>query len=238
MGRTDNSPANLRHEIVRIGRLMYDRGLVAGLSGNLSARSGPERLLVTPSGVAKGFLRPEHMLEVDLQGRLLDAEREANSGLRPTSELPMHLEVYRQRPDVGAVVHAHPTATIALSIAGIGLDRPVVPEAVVLLGEVPTAPYATPSTDEDRLAIRDLISHHDAIVLSHHGALTVGTDLWEAFLKLETLEAAAKIIAWAHVLGEPAELSPEQVDKLHALRQGLGFAAPSQPDRSSPDQAG
>jgi L-fuculose-phosphate aldolase len=150
----------------------------------------------------------------------------AGPGLRPTSELLMHLEAYRRRPDVHGVVHAHPITAVALSIADISLAECVVPEAVVVLGLVPTTPYANPSSEENQRAIADVIVSHDAVVLRYHGTLTVGADVNEAYLRLETLEHTAKIIALTKLLGGGPALPPEQVVKLLDARQALGFARP------------
>jgi L-fuculose-phosphate aldolase len=212
----------LRAEIVRVGRLMHARDLVDGTSGNISARLDRDRVLATASGLAKGFLEPDQLIVVDLQGKVLAA----GPGLRPTSELLMHLEAYRRRPDVNAVVHAHPVTAVALSIAGVSLAECVVPEAIVVLGLVPTTPYATPSSEENQRAIADVIVSHDAIVLQYHGALTVGRDVMEAYLRLETLEHTAKIIALSRLLGGGPALPPEQVAKLIQTRQDWGFGRP------------
>lgn len=212
----------LRAEIVRVGRLMHARDLVDGTSGNISARLGPDRVLATASGLAKGFLEPDQLIVVDLQGKVLAA----GPGLRPTSELLMHLEAYRRRPDVNAVVHAHPVTAVALSIAGVSLAECVVPEAIVVLGLVPTTPYATPSSEENQRAISEVIVSHDAIVLQYHGTLTVGRDVMEAYLRLETLEHTAKIIALSKLLGGGPALPPEQVAKLLQTRQDWGFGRP------------
>ncbi|MBI4769420.1 MAG: class II aldolase/adducin family protein [Chloroflexi bacterium] len=212
----------LRHEIVRIGRLMHEQQFVDGASGNLSARLPDGNLLATPSGLAKGFLEPEQLLVVDPAGAVV----EAASGLKPTSELLMHLEVYRRRLDVGGVIHAHPITSVALSIAGVSLAECVIPEAVVILGLVPTTPYATPASDENQRAISNLVLGHDAIILAYHGTLTVGKDLWEAYLKLETLEHTAKIIASARMMGAAPALPPEQVSKLIQARKEGGYARP------------
>lgn len=196
---------------------MHAMQFVDGASGNLSARLAPGRLLVTPAGVPKGFLEPEQLLIVDESGQLLDGP----PGSEATSELSMHLEAYRRRPDVGGVVHAHPIACVALSLTGHSLSEPVIPEAIVLLGPVPMLPYATPSTAENRAAISEAIVHHDALVLSNHGSLTVGRDVWQAYLRLETLEHTAKILAQAYALGEVRPLPPDQVAKLLAQRDQL-----------------
>lgn len=220
-----NEPA-ARREIVRLGRLMHQFEFVDGAAGNLSARVGPDRILVTPSGLAKGFLEPDQMLAVTRDGGLCADQADAARALKPTSELPMHLEAYRKRPDVNAVVHAHPITTIALSIAGISLAECLIPEAVVILGMVPTTPYSTPASDENRTAISEAIKAHDAIVLEYHGSLTVGKNLWDAYKKLEVLEHTAKIVALARMLGGGAALPPDQVLKLLEARKAGGFARP------------
>jgi L-fuculose-phosphate aldolase len=216
------SETDLRSAIVKAGRLMQAREYVDGTAGNLSARLGPDRILATPSGLVKGELTPEDLIVVDSDGLLVSGR----PGLRPTSELAMHLEAYRRRPDVNAVVHAHPITAVALSIAGISLEECVIPEAIVFLGLVPTTPYATPSSDENRRAISNVIVDHDALILRYHGSLTVGRDVQEAYLRLETLEHTAKIIALSRLLGGGPPLPPEQVTKLLKTRQEWGFARP------------
>ena len=211
----------LRAEIVRIGKLMHQFELIDGTSGNISARLGPDRILATPSGFAKGFLSLEHLIIVNLNGELVPP---TPPGLKPTSELLMHLEAYKQRADVNGVVHAHPMATVALSIVGISLTDCIIPESVLLFGPIPTTPYANPSSAENQQAISELVKTHDAIVLAYHGSLTVGPTVWDAYLKLESLEHTAKIIAQARLLGEVRPLPPEQVQKLIRTRQEWGLA--------------
>ncbi len=217
-----NHESELRARMVEIGRRMYERDYIAGPAGNLSVRLGEDRFLTTPSGLHKAYLAPEQLLVVDLSGRVL----EGAPGLRPTSELPMHLEVYRQRADVGAVIHAHPITCVALSLVGHNLTEPLIPEAVVLLGPVPTAPYATPSSEENRRAIAGLIANHQAIILAHHGVLTVGRTLDEAFDRLETLEHVARTVALAWQIGTPQPLSASAVEKLNAQRRAMGLEPP------------
>jgi len=142
-------------------------------------------------------------------------------GQRPSSEILMHLEVYRQRPDVNAVVHAHPPLATAFSIAGVSLARCVIPEVIVTLGGILTTEYATPGTAEVPETIRQAIQHHDAIILTHHGSLTVGRTLWEAYLRLEKVEHTAQITLAAHQLGRVSTLSPQAVEKLAEQRRAL-----------------
>ncbi|MFN2187639.1 MAG: class II aldolase/adducin family protein, partial [Candidatus Promineifilaceae bacterium] len=138
----------LRQQIIRVGQLLYEKGFISASDGNISARIEPGRILITPSGLHKGFLAPDELLVIDEQGNRAGISASTNRKLKPTSELPLHLETYRQRPDIGAVVHAHPPITIALSIAGIPLSDCLLPETIVTLGLIPTTEYATPSSDE------------------------------------------------------------------------------------------
>lgn len=215
----------LREEIVSFGRLMYDKGYVCGYEGNLSARLDAERLLITPSGLHKGLLEPEQMLVVDLGGRVIGTPTSAGQGLRPTSELPLHLTVYQQRPDVQAVLHAHPPITVALSIAGIQMDC-LLPEVMVLLGIVPVTEYAMSSSHESADAVRDLIRDHEALVLQRHGTVTVGNSLMEAFMRLETVEQQARVSYLLAQLGVDRPLPPAEVRKLLLMRRAMGLERP------------
>ncbi len=216
--------ARLREQICLIGRLMHQKNFIDGSAGNLSARLDDGRVLATPSGLAKGFMSPDQLIVVDLDGERVDTPTAANADLRPTSEVLMHLECYRQRPDVGGVVHAHPAYCIALTLIGYNFSHAVIPEAVVLLGAVPVTPYATPSGPENRDAIRGLIGQHDAILLAHHGSLTAAATVWDAYLLLETLEHTAHILYLAEQMGGPRALPPHQVAKLLAMRELMGLA--------------
>ncbi len=209
----------LRQEMVRIGRLMWERGLVAATDGNLSARLGSDRLLVTASGLSKGFLSTDDLVVIRLDGEPVSFYR--GRGLRASSEISMHLEVYRQRPDVHAVVHAHPPLATAFSIAGVSLARCVIPEVIVTLGGIPTAEYATPGTLEVPESIRLAIRDHDALILAHHGSLTVGSTLWQAYLRLEKVEHTAQITLTAQQLGQVRTLSSPDVEKLAEKRREL-----------------
>jgi L-fuculose-phosphate aldolase len=209
----------LRQEMIRVGRLMWERGYVAATDGNLSARLGSDRLLVTASGLSKGFLSPDDLIMLDLDGQAIPSYR--GRGQRASSEILMHLEVYRQRPDVNAVVHAHPPLAIAFSIAGVSLARCVIPEVIVTLGSILTTGYATPGTGEVSEIIQQAVRDYDAIILAHHGSITVGKSLWEAYLRLEKVEHTAEITLAAHQLGQVRTLSPEAVEKLTEKRRQL-----------------
>src|ERR671910_1559310 len=215
------SETQLRADIVEVGRRMYARGYTASNDGNISARLDERRLLMTPKNVSKGFMTPEMMCITDLDGLKLAGERD------PSSEMQMHLEVYRQRPDVKAVVHAHPPVATAFAVAGIPLDRAVLAEVVTTLGSVPIAEYATPSTKELPQAVRKYVRAHDGMLLANHGALTLGSDLYAAYYKMETIEHFAKISLVARLLGGERLLSREEVFRLQGLRGSYGIAAPA-----------
>lgn len=222
-----------REEIVRVCRLLHEKGYVAATDGNVSVRLSKNRILSTPSGFSKGFLAPEQLVVTDLTGRKIPSHepasrdpsgRASGRSLEPTSELLMHLEAYRQRPGIGAVIHAHPPICVALSIAGISLAKCLLPEVVVTLGLIPTAEYATPASAEGPGAIRELIVNHDALIIQRHGTLTVGKDPFDAYLKLEKVEHLAHITLTLHQLGRETPLPPAEVAKLLRMRREKGLA--------------
>src|ERR1700716_4288096 len=216
-----STDTQLRADIVEVGRRMYARGYTASNDGNISVRLDADRLLMTPKSVCKGFMTPDMMCITDLAGRKLDGDRD------PSSEMQMHLEVYRQRPDVQAVVHAHPPTATGFAVAGIPLDRAVLAEVLTTLGSIPIAAYATPSTAELPEAVRKYITAHDGMLLANHGALTVGSDLFAAYFKMETIEHFAKISLVARLLGRENLLSREEVMRLQDLRGSYGIKAPA-----------
>jgi len=222
---------SLRADIVEVGRRMYARGYTASNDGNISVRVGEDRLLMTPKSVCKGFMTPDMMCVTDLAGKKIPRDRD------PSSEMLMHLEVYRQRPDVKAVVHAHPPTATGFAVAGIPLDRAVLAEVLTTLGSIPLAEYATPSTAELPEAVRKYIKAHDAMLLANHGALTVGGDLFSAYYKMETIEHFAKISLVARMLGGENLISREEVMRLQELRGTYGIKAPA-PICLDPDVAG
>ena len=221
--------ARLRADIVEVGRRLYARGYTASNDGNISVRLDDGRLLMTPTSVCKGFMSPEMMCITDLDGRKLEGDRD------PSSEMQMHLEVYRRRPDARAVVHAHPPIATGFAVAGIPLDRAVLAEVVTTLGSVPIAEYATPSTKELPDAVRQYVQAHDGMLLANHGALTLGKDLFAAYYKMETIEHFARISLVARLLGGERVLSREEVFRLQDLRGRYGITAPA-PICAEPDQ--
>jgi L-fuculose-phosphate aldolase len=222
------SPDQLRADIVEVGRRLWARGFVASNDGNISARLGPDRLLVTPASVSKGFMTPDMMVVTDLEGRLVSGA----PGRRASSEILMHLVAYRHRPDVGAVVHAHPPTATGFAVAGIPLDRAVLAEVVTTLGAIPIAEYGTPSTEELATTVEPYVKVHDGLLLANHGALALGPDLFAAYYRMETIEHFARISLTARLLGREHLLSREEVTRLEALRgsYGIAAAAPICPD--------
>ena len=202
------SEVELRRDLARFGRLLYRLGFMPGTSGNLSVRLDASRLLVTPTGVSKFLLRPADMVIVDLEGKQLDGYR------KMTSEVSMHLAVYRHRKDVAAVVHSHPPIATAFACVGRGLDEMLCQEAVMTLGVVPLATYAATGTEEVAASLAPFIPDHDAILLANHGAVCCGRTLLEAFQKMETVEHLANITLVAHQLGAPRTLEHEQIKQL------------------------
>ena len=223
----------LRADIVEIGRRLWQRGFVASNDGNISVRVGPDRLLMTPASVSKGFMTPEMMVITDLDGKVV----EAAPGRKPSSEALMHLVAYRERPDINAVVHSHPPIATGFAVAGIALDRAVLAEVVTTLGGIPIADYATPSTQELAETVRPLIRSHDGVLLANHGAVALGTDLFSAYYKMETIEHFAQISLVARQLGREHLLSREEVERLQGLRGRYGISAPA-PICPDPDPTG
>ena len=220
-----------RADIVEVGRRLWERGYVASNDGNISVRLDEQRLITTPKSVSKGFMTPDMMVITDLDGKKIAGERD------PSSELKMHLEVYRNRPDARAVVHAHPPTATGFAVAGIALDRAVLAEVITTLGSIPIAEYATPSTEELPAAVRKYVKAHDGLLLANHGALAIGPDLLTAYHRMETIEHFAKISLVTRLLGREHLLSRAEVDRLQGLRGMYGIAAPA-PVCADPAEAG
>lgn len=220
---TERDEQQLRQDIVEVGRRLWTRAFVASNDGNISVRLPGNRLLMTPTGVSKGFMSPEMMVITDLDGRLIAGE----SNRKASSEILMHLMAYRHRPDVNAVVHAHPPLATGFAVAGIPLDRAVLAEVVTTLGAIPIAEYGTPSTPELPASVEPFVRTHDALLLANHGALALGTDLFAAYYKMETIEHFARISLVTRMLGREHLLTREEVGRLQQLRSSYGIAAPA-----------
>jgi L-fuculose-phosphate aldolase len=205
---------DLRLSVLECGQICYARHLMTSNDGNISVRLDNIRVLITSSGISKGRMTDKDLLCVDFNGQLLDAE----SAGRPSSETPMHLEAYRQRPEIRAVIHAHPVFATTLTVAGFDFPSDILPEVLLTLGEVPVSDYATPSSHDDADAIRSLIRDHDAIILRKHGTLTVGVDLEEALIHLERVEHVAEVFWRAHMLGNVEHLPDEARARLIQVR--------------------
>ncbi len=201
-----------RDEIVRFGKMLHQSGLVAATDGNLSVRLEDGNVLCTPTLMSKGLMEPEDLVIVNPGGVKVNGARGVSS------EIAMHLLIYRLRPDVGAVVHAHPPTATGYAAAGIALDRALCSEIIVTLGSVPLASYETPGTQELAEALAPLVAEHDAILMANHGVVTCGADLLTAYMNMETVEHFAKIALVTHLLGKQQPLSDQHVDKLREMR--------------------
>ncbi len=207
-----NTIEQLRDDIVRFGKMLHQNGLVAATDGNISVRMGDGTVLCTPTLMSKGMMEANDLVIVDEHGRKLSGRREASS------EIAMHLLIYRERPDVNAVVHAHPPTATGYAAAGIPLDTALCSEIVVTLGSVPLARYGTPGTTELAEALAPLIADHQAILMANHGVVTYGEDLLTAYMNMETVEHYAKIALVTHLLGRQQPLTGQHLDKLHEIR--------------------
>ena len=213
------SEYDIKNEICEIGRRIYNRNMVAANDGNISVKLNDNEFLCTPTGVSKGFMTPDYICKVDKDGKVI----EANEGYKPSSEIKMHMRVYKERPDVISVVHAHPMYATAFAIAGIPLTQPIMPEAIITLGAVPIAEYGTPSTDEIPDAVSKYLPYYDAVLLENHGALTYGDSLINAYHKMESVEFYAQLLFLSKQLGGPKELSEAQVQRLYGIRRQFGM---------------
>src|SRR5438552_12482721 len=205
-----------RRDLIKICHLMYERSYVVSSDGNVSVRLDDGRILATPSMTGRGRMRDDWIAVTDLEGRSVNERR-------ASSELAMHLLIYRERPDVKAVCHAHPPHGTAFAVAGLPIDQPILSEVILTLGCVPLAEYGTPSTAELTDAIQPLVKHHNALLMANHGAVAYGSDLWQAFDRLETLEHTAKIAILSRVLGGSRNLSPDAIEKLINVREAAGY---------------
>lgn len=208
----------LREQMCDVCHKMWQLGWVAANDGNLSAKLPDGTFLATPTGISKSFITPEKLVRIDAEGNVL----EGLEGFRPSSEIKMHLRCYKERDDVGAVLHAHPPTATGYAVAHVDLDRYMMIETVLAIGSVPVTPYGTPSTYEVPDAIAPYLQEHDVVLLANHGALSVGADVLTAYYRMETLELYAKISLTAHLLGGEKEISRENIDRLIGMRKNYG----------------
>lgn len=206
--KTMEKESALRQEIVEVGRRLWQKSFVAANDGNITCKLDDGFILTTPTGVSKGFMTPDMIVKVDMDGNAMEGY------LKPSSEIFVHIMIYKERPDVRAVLHAHPPFATAFAVAGISLEHPVLPEAILHLDGVPLSPYGTPGTPELVEAIRPYIKGRNAVLLENHGAFTVGDSPLHAYYRMETLEHFAKISLLARLLGRERVLSPEEVYRL------------------------
>ena len=216
------SPFEIKKEICDIGKRIYDHGFVAANDGNISVKVGPNEYYCTPTGVSKGYMTPDMIIKIDGEGNKIDGR------LNPSSEIKMHMRVYKERPDVNAVVHAHPPVATAFTVAGVELDQYILPEAILTIGNVPTCDYGMPSTMEIPESLMPYIQKHDAFLLKNHGALTVGNTLIRACFTMEEVEFNAKINLYARQIGAGAnsridEISCHELERLMELRKKMGL---------------
>ena len=209
----------IKKQICDIGKRIYNQGMVAANDGNISVKLNDHEFLCTPTGVSKGFMTPEFICKVDENGKVL----QANEGFKPSSEIKMHMRVYKERPDVKSVVHAHPIYATSFAIAGIPLTQPIMPEAVIALGCVPIAEYGTPSTEEIPDAVSKYLQYFDAVLLANHGALTYSDSLLNAYHKMESVEFYAQLLYQSKLLGGPKEFDKENIKKLYEIRRKFGM---------------
>ena len=214
--KMNKNELKIAKEICAVGKKMYQKGFVAANDGNISAKTEDDFIIVTPTGVCKGEMNCDMMVKIDLQGKVYGAGK-------PSSEILMHLEVYRQDPDLKAVCHAHPPISTAFSVAGTPLDKAILVESVVLLGIVPIAEYATPGTADVPNSIKEFVNSYNAVLLSNHGLLTWGESLTQAWFRMESVEHYGKILLYLRQIGSANSLNETQIADLIEIRKGLGI---------------
>ncbi len=218
------SDAEAKKAILDVGQRMYMRGFVAANDGNITCKVSPNEIWATPTGVSKGFMTEEMLVKLDLDGNILEGSA------KPSSEVKMHLRVYKENPELTAVTHAHPPMATAYAVAGIALEEPILTEGVLCLGVVPVAKYATPGTQEVPDSIAPFVKDYNAVLLANHGALTWGHDIYEAFYRLESVEYYAKLLTYTgRILGQQHLLSSAQVKTLIDNRPKYGITGGGTP---------
>jgi L-fuculose-phosphate aldolase len=226
------SERQYRRELALFGKMLHDRGYVAAMDGNLSVRLDEDRILATPTSMCKGMMRPADMVVVDLDGHCIRGQHCVSS------EIGMHLLIYRMRPDVQGVVHAHPVTATGFAAAGMALNQPLVSEVVLGLGSIPLARYGTPGTPELWEALEPFVPDYDAILMANHGVVAYGEDLQSAYMKMETVEHFAKVALVAHLLGQEQPLKEDEVAKLMVARSKYAGTRTNAPMPVTPRNGG
>ncbi len=219
---TETEILRIKEEICEIGYNLWLRGFVAANDGNISVKLDEDTFITTPTGISKSKLKPGMLVTVNGKNEVISC----NEGYKPSSEFKMHLRCYKERPDINAVVHAHPPTATGFAVARIPLDEYSMSEAIMFLGSVPIAPYATPGSDGVPESLVPYLPYHDTILLSNHGAVTIGTDLTQAYYRMETLEHFAKVTLTARQLGGAVELQRDEIDKCCKLAEGYPIRHP------------
>jgi len=227
MTAEEKSEQDLREEICEVSRRLDRKGLVTAMDGNVSAQLGEDRFLFTPTKCSLARVEPDELVVADRTGEPVEGDR------RPSSEYRLHVACYDRRPDIGAVIHAHPPNCVAASVAGVNLEKPVLPEVVFILGAIPTAPYGTPASEQSCAVMEEYAETYDAIVLDRHGAVTLDEDLEGAYMKMEKAENAAEVHMKAQQLGIVQVLPRDEVEKLKKLGQKYGLNPDAVPDEAA-----
>lgn len=204
-----------RNDIIEICKRVHRNGWVASNDGNISIKIGPDSVLCTPTGMSKGYLTTDQLVKVDMNGNKLEGELEASS------EVKIHLDVYKNKPGINSAVHAHPPYSTAFAVAGLPLDQCIIPEIIVSLGSIPLTEYGTPSTQEIPNSIRKYLKDHNAFLMENHGAFTIGGDVYQAYYRMESMELFAKISLLAKTLGNVNNISEENVRKIIDMRSNF-----------------
>jgi L-fuculose-phosphate aldolase len=221
--KTYPTDAEVKRDILEAGRRLYQRGFVAANDGNLSARVSDHHIWATPTGVSKGFMTEEMLVKLDLEGNVIEGTH------RPSSEIKMHLRIYREAPDILAVAHAHPPVAASFAAAGIPLDKALLQEAVVLLGVIPVAPYALPGSDALAESVVPYLKEYNGLLLEHHGAVTWGCDVLQALYRLESIEYNATVMMYTKMMGIERPMTNGQIDDLIKLRPAWGVTGGGRP---------
>ncbi len=219
---TQQEEYKIREQICEVGHNLWQLGFVAANDGNISVKLDDGTFLATPTGTSKRILKPEMLIKMNANNEIVHCPE----GYKPSSEFKMHLRCYRERPEINAVVHAHPPTATGYAIAHIPLDEYTMPEAIIFLGSVPIAPYGTPGTEEVPDSVAPFLPDHDTILLMNHGALTVGVDLTQAYYRMETLEHFAKVSLVAHQLGGAVELKRGKIDECCEIAKAFPIKHP------------